>query len=109
MDEFTKRRLDSILKRYVDQKIPKAYRDQIRLAYKFRGNSVTLVEERPPYIGTEWTKRDFAQFRMETDKWSLYWKDSKNKWHYVDHIAPDSDFEKQLQLVDQDNTGVFWG
>jgi hypothetical protein len=109
LDEFTKKRVDNILQEYVEKKIPKHLRNQIRLVYKFRGNNVTLIEEREPYKGTEWTQLDVAQFRLELNKWKVYWRDSKNKWHWVDHIDPDSDFEKQLQLVDKDNTGVFWG
>jgi hypothetical protein len=33
----------------------------------------------------------------------------KNKWHVVKDIAPDSDFEKQLQIVDNNEMGIFWG
>jgi hypothetical protein len=54
---------------------------------------------------------DRAQFRFdkETNKWSVYWRDSKDKWHQHPDVEPDHDFEKQLGRVDQDQSGAFWG
>jgi len=42
--------VDKKLTKYCAAKIPPEYRDQIRLHYKVRGNSVTLFESRP-YCG----------------------------------------------------------
>lgn len=73
---------------YIEAKVPKQVRNQIRLSYKFRGNSVTLNEEQPAYIGDGWTEMPVAQFRYEESKWKIYWQDSKRKWHFVDDFAP---------------------
>ncbi|GBG05952.1 hypothetical protein PAT3040_00440 [Paenibacillus agaridevorans] len=94
---------------YIEQKIPKHIRNQIRLNYKIRGNNITLIEERPAFMSDEWVELDVAQFRLDQNKWKVYWRDSKNKWHFVDDIVPDEDFEKQLKIVDTDNRGLFWG
>ncbi|MGF7050799.1 hypothetical protein J2T13_005349 [Paenibacillus sp. DS2015] len=48
------------------------------------------------------------QFRLEQIKWKVYWRDSKNKWHFVEDITPEEDFEKQLITVDKDDLGIFW-
>lgn len=109
LDAFTKKRIEKILSEYVEQRIPKHIRNQLRLNYKFRGNNVTLFEERPAFMSDQWVQIDIAQFRLEERKWKVYWRDSKEKWHFVDDIIPDEDFEKQLKIVDEDQGGLFWG
>ncbi|WP_168122346.1 DUF3024 domain-containing protein [Paenibacillus sp. HB172176] len=109
MDDFTKRRIAKIMDSYIAGKIPPHIRDQIRLIYKTRGQNITLMEERPAYKGEGWTQLDIAQFRLNDGMWKVYWRDSKDKWHWVDDIEPDSDFEKQLEIVDRDERGLFWG
>jgi hypothetical protein len=109
MDDFTKTRVTKIMEKYVETKIPKHLQNQIKITFKIRGNNVTLFEERPEYVGEGWTQLDIAQFRMDQNKWKVYWRDSKDKWHWVEDIKPDEDFEKQLKIVDKDNRGLFWG
>jgi len=109
LDAFTKKRLEKILSEYSEQKIPKHVRNQMRLTYKIRGNNVSLIEERPAFNGDGWIQLDISQFRFVDNKWKVYWRDSRDKWHLVEEIKPDEDFEKQLMIVDKDNSGVFWG
>lgn len=109
LDPFTKKRIEKILNAYIDKKMPKHIRNEINLKYKFRGNNVSLLEVRPAYIGEGWTEYDIAQFRLDDGKWKVYWRDSRNKWHFVDDIVPNESFETQLKTVDQDNRGLFWG
>lgn len=109
MDPFTKKTIEKIMSEYVEQKVPKQIRNEVRLNYKIRGNNVTLVEERPAFRSEQWIELDIAQFRVEGKMWKVYWRDSKDKWHYVEDISPDADFKKQLEIVDKDNRGIFWG
>lgn len=109
LDTFTKKRVEKIMSDYTEQKIPKHLKNQIKLNYKIRGSNVTLVEERPAFRGDQWVQLDIAQFRMEENKWKVYWRDSKEKWHFVEDIVPDEDFVKQLKIVDEDKRGLFWG
>lgn len=109
LDAFTKKRIEKILNDYSEVKVPKHIRDQVKLSHKIRGNHVTLIEERPAFMSDQWVQLDIAQFRLDGEKWKVYWRDSKDKWHLVEEIIPDADFEKQLKLVDQNNSGVFWG
>ena len=109
MDDFTKKRIIKVMDNYIENKIPKHIRNQIRMNYKMRGKNVTLVEERPGFMSDEWVEIDIAQFRLDQGKWKVYWRDSKDKWHYVEEIEPEEDFERQLKKVDEDNSGIFWG
>lgn len=109
MDDFTKKRIIKIMDNYINNKVPKHIQNQVKMSFKIRGNNVTLVEERPAFMSDKWFQLDIAQFRLDQDKWKVYWKDSKEKWHFVEDILPDEDFEKQLEIVDKDNKGIFWG
>lgn len=109
LDPFTRKRIEKIMNQYIDEKVPKHIRDQIRLNYKIRGNNVTLVEERPAFMSKEWVELDIAQFRLESGQWKVYWRDSKKKWHWVDDITPVGNFETQLMIVEEDTRGMFWG
>ena len=41
------KQVDVILSEFCRTQVPFALRDEIRLSYQFRGNSVTLIEQRP--------------------------------------------------------------
>ncbi|QJD83236.1 DUF3024 domain-containing protein [Cohnella herbarum] len=105
LDSFTKKRIEKILESYIDQKIPKHLKNEIQIHYKFRGNTITLSQERPGYMGRRF-EYPIAQLRLEEKHWKVYWQDSKNKWHFVDDIKPDGLFEKQLMEIDKN--GIFW-
>ncbi|MFB9277607.1 DUF3024 domain-containing protein [Cohnella cellulosilytica] len=104
-DAFTKKRIEKILQSYIDKKIPKHLKNEIQIHYKFRGKTVTLSQEKPGYRGGRF-EYPIAQFRYEEALWKVYWQDSRNKWHFVDDINPDQDFEKQLKEIDKND--IFW-
>ncbi len=68
-----------------------------------------MFEERPAYTGEGWVEKDIAQFRLEQNKWKIYWRDSRDKWHFVEDITPVENFEEQLEIVDKDKRRIFWG
>ena len=97
---------------FCTRKFPAEYRDQFRLHYTLRGNSVTLVETRSAWRRPgEWTEMKLAQFRFdpEAQKWSLYWRDSGERWHRCEDLPPVLELGALVQEVDEDPTGVFWG
>ncbi|MFD0698033.1 DUF3024 domain-containing protein [Paenibacillus sp. GCM10027628] len=108
LDAFTKKRIEKILDNYIERKIPRHLKEEFEIKYKFRGNTLTLVQERPSYIPGSRVELPIAQFRLEDNKWKIYWKDSKDKWHFVDDIKSDESFETQLMIVDRDSKGIFW-
>jgi hypothetical protein len=105
LDAFTKKRIEKILENYIEQKIPEHLKNEVEIRFKFRGNTVTLSQERPGYMGGRF-EYPIAQLRLEETEWKVYWQDSKKKWHFVDDITPDQDFEKQLKEIDSNN--IFW-
>jgi hypothetical protein len=107
-DPFTKKRLEKILDDYIERKIQKELKDEYKIIYKFRGNTVTLWQDRPSYRPGQRVELPIAQFRFEDNKWKVFWKDSKDKWHFVDDIKPIEDFEKQLRTIDKNEFGYFW-
>jgi hypothetical protein len=36
-------------------------------------------------------------------------QDSKGKWHFIDDIEPNENFETQLMIVEQGHNGIFCG
>ncbi|SMF79076.1 Protein of unknown function [Paenibacillus uliginis N3/975] len=109
MDEFTKKRIIKIMEEYTKNAVPEHVKNQIKINYKIRGNNVTLIEERQAFKSDQWVQMPVAQFRLNKIKWEVFWRDSKERWHFIDDIEPDEDFEKQLEIVDKDNNGIFWG
>ena len=104
--------VEAKLDKYCEQKIPPRVRDKIKLTYKFRGNSVTLVETRPYYLDeTVWTESVVAQFRYDLgDKtWTLYCADRNSRWHLYDFVEPTRELDAILTAIDNDKTGIFWG
>lgn len=108
LDVFTKKRIQKIMTAYIEAKVTKYGRNQLKLNYKFRGDTVTLNEEKIAYMSDQRIEMPIAQFRLEQNKWKIYWRDSRKKWHFVDDFTPETDFEKQLKIVDDDVRGMFW-
>jgi Protein of unknown function (DUF3024). len=107
-DAFTKKRVETILDRFIEAKIPKHLKDDYKIIYKFRGNIITLNQDCPSYMPGQRVELPIAQFRFEENLWRVYWKDSHDRWHFVEDIEPDTDFEKQLMLLDKPEFSYFW-
>lgn len=107
-DAFTKKRLEKILDNYIEKKIPEDLKAEYKIIYKFRGETITLSQDRPSYRPGQRVELPIAQFRYIYGKWEVYWKDSKNKWHFVEDIKPIEDFEKQLKTIDKNEYGYMW-
>ncbi len=105
--------IETSLISYIEQRVPPHVRDKVGIGYRFRGNSVTLVERRVPFRDPsgEWIESQIAQFRFDPkgNIWSLYWSDRNSKWHKYDNIEATEEFDLLLQEVDKDPTAVFWG
>jgi len=109
LSEFEKARVDRLLDAFVRRRVPPHLRDQIRLDWVFRGDTVTLQEVRPLLRNpAQWAEAKVAQFRRVEGGWSLHCRDRNGRWH--DHQGPESGrFEDLLGEVDRDPTGIFWG
>lgn len=112
LPEILKAKATKTLSQYCHDKIPPHVRDQIKLEFKFRGNTVTLFEVRPVWNdSSRHTNQPVAQFRfdMNSKKWNLYCCDRNAKWHSYIGVAPTTDFDSLIKEVDRDPTGIFWG
>jgi len=109
---FVKQLIEKKLTSYCREKIPAHLHDEIRLTFKFRGNNVTLFESRPAFDMPErWVNIPVAQFRYDPDEklWTLYWADRNSRWHSDMEIDPVKDFDRLLQEIERDPTGIYWG
>jgi len=101
------------IEEFCKKRIPEPVQEQVKLSYKFRGNSVTIFENRPPWGKgmTEGTSVPVAQIRYDEKKgeWTLYCADRNNKWHEYYDIDPSKDINILLKEIDEDPTGIFWG
>jgi hypothetical protein len=107
-----KQTADLELTDYCDSRIPQIISGKLRLIHRWRGTTVTLIEQRPWWRDeTTWVESPVAQFRFDNqgNDWMLYWRDRNQRWHrYEDHPGPKS-ITRLLAEVDQDLTGLFWG
>ena len=99
---------------FCQSRIPAFARDEIRLEFSLRGNSITIVERRPPWrpdFGPEWSSQNIAQLRYDPDtaQWSLYWRNRNSRWFLYPDAAASRDVGPLLAEVDRDPTGIFWG
>ena len=80
-----------------------------------RGNSITIVERRPPWkpelVGSDWSSLKVAQLRYErkTARWSLFYRDRNERWLPYEGIGSITSVDPLLTEVDADPTGIFWG
>ena len=100
------------LEKFCHDRIPPHARDQVKLEFEFRGNTVTLVEVRPVWNDpSRHTHSPIAQFRFDVDsmKWNLYCCDRNSKWHFYTQTEATADFDLLIKEVDSDPTRIFWG
>ncbi|MGI8774087.1 MAG: DUF3024 domain-containing protein [Actinomycetota bacterium] len=112
LPELVRRNVERAVGRYCEERVPPHVRDKIRMEHEIRGNSVTIVERRPPWredVGPEWSRLTVAQLRYEEEKWALYWSDRNGKWHFYDVFDPTPDLSAALAEIDDDPTAIFWG
>lgn len=99
---------------FCSSRIPAEARNEVRLEYKVRGNTITIVERRPPWLpelGPEWTSMKIAQLRCDASSgtWTLYCCDRNERWFLYFDTPPSRDVRPLLAAIDEDPTGIFWG
>lgn len=102
------------IRRWAQGQVPEHVRDQLRIDIDVSDRAVTVVECRPPWrstAGTEWTRFPVARLRYTKAArvWSLYWRDSNERFHLYDQLPPSRSVQKLLDEIDADPTALFWG
>ncbi|WP_035055615.1 DUF3024 domain-containing protein [Desulfuromonas sp. TF] len=109
---LVKQLVEKKLSAYCQRKIPAHLHNEIRLTFKFRGNTVSLSESRPAFgMPEKGVEIPVAQFRYDPadNLWTLYCSDRNSRWHPDMEIDPVKDFDRLLQEIDRDPTGIYWG
>jgi DUF3024 family protein len=105
--------VEALLGSYCEGRVPEHVRAEVRLEFRIKGESVTLVERRPPLLRRkgEWIEIVVAQFRRnrETKHWTLYCADRNSRWHHYQGVRATKTLKPLLAEVDRDPTGIFWG
>ncbi len=112
LPELVRLAVEKKLSGYCLKKAPVHVMDRFKVGFRFRGNNVTLYESRPYFDAPDqWTEIVVAQFRFnpESAMWALYYPDRNSRWHLYVDLDPSRKFDKLLQEVDNDTTGIFWG
>jgi hypothetical protein len=112
LSDTVKHHVETELRAFCERRVPLEVRDKVRLTYGFRGNAVTLYEDRPRWKDpSQWGHMAIAQFRFDTatGQWTLYCADRNAKWHEYVEVDPSSRFESLLEEVGKDPTGIFFG
>jgi len=101
------------IQRFCEKHSPPEMRDELRLEYTTRGNSVTIADCRPVWQGApgDWTRMPIAQLRYQpaNELWTLYWADRNDRWHLYEDLEPTKDLDAVLAEVDEDPTCIFFG
>ncbi len=112
LPQEVRRSAEALLGAFCERRVPLHVRDKVRLSFRVRGNSVSLVEKRAPWRGNgSWVDIPRAQFRYDagSHRWTLYGTDRNGRWHAYDEVAPTSDLSLLLAEIERDTSGIFFG
>jgi hypothetical protein len=104
-------RVKGALDKFCDR-IPMHVRADLTNLYRFKGNSVILIERRPDFRDrTRHTEHEVAKFvySQRLGAWSLRWRDRNGRWHAYDGFQDVPHFRDVLAEVSSDPTGIFFG
>ncbi|CAM3543162.1 DUF3024 domain-containing protein [Saccharibacillus brassicae] len=107
MDDFTKRRIEKIMRHYMESAAEEQLRNRRSIGYSLEGDEVMLIEQRPSKDGAGWIELPVAQFRLDAGGWNVYGMDSGGRWRPVPEIPPSDDFQAQLNRVAANDLGIF--
>ena len=75
---------------------------------------LTICECRPPWredFGPDWTRFPIARlhYTKGTGLWTLYWRDSNEKYHRYVPLDPSPQVQDLLDYLDARADPIFWG
>jgi hypothetical protein len=110
--ELEQKRAGAWLARFCER-VPSHIRDQLSYHWKVRGNQITLFERRPVWRGKpgDFTDMGFTRFQFDpaTHHWMLKWSDRNGRFHPYEGLESVRSFERLVDEVESDPTGIFLG
>jgi len=110
--ELERKRAGACLDKFCER-VPPEIRKELSYHWKVRGNQITLFERRPMWCGEpgEHTDMSFARFQFdpETHEWMLKWSDRHGRFHPYEGFESVREFQRLIEEVESDPTGIFLG
>lgn len=102
----------ALVQRWCDARVPEHLWSEMKVEVDVATTHLTIVEVRPPWDGVgDPTRFPIARLRwnMATRRWTLYWRDRNLKFHEYSRATPSARLQQLLDVVDRDETCIFWG
>ena len=112
LSEIQRAQVTKRLAVFCDARVPAAVRNKVRVGFRIKGNEVVLFEERPDFHDPgDWREMVVAKFKyVRTQRhWRLYCQHRDLRWHEYEALAAARSFDRLLDEVATDPTGIFWG
>jgi hypothetical protein len=102
------------VQRWCAVQVPEHVRDEVRVECDVAPRHLTICECRPPWredFGPDWTRFPIARlhYTKATGLWTLYWRDSNEKYHRYDPLEPSPQVQDLLDYLDGRSDPIFWG
>ena len=112
LTEIQRAQVTKRLTAFCGTRVPAAARNKIRVGFRVSGSEVVLFEERPAFQPPhEWREMVVAKFKYvgTQGRWRLYCQHRDLRWHSYEALPAAPSFERLLDEVASDPTGIFWG
>ncbi|MBE9479380.1 MAG: DUF3024 domain-containing protein [Chloroflexi bacterium] len=111
--ETERKKYETLVSAFVEKRRPPEHiRPQLDIGFRIKGQSVEIFEFRPAFINPD-VKMESpvakATYVRTQRVWKVYWQKRDLKWHSYPLESEVRDFEKFLELVDDDELCCFWG
>ena len=110
--ELEKKRIEKIVGRFCNNRVPAHLRKKIKLYYVIRGNNVKIIESRTHWQNKDqWSNVPIARLKYEEDslEWQLFCTRSNGRWENYPNFVPTKDLKQIVNEIDKDPYKVFWG
>ena len=110
--DLEKKLIEQEVGSYCERKSPAHIRDKLGIRYHIDGQAATIVERRPMFRTPRKFTESFvarSRYTRTSGLWTLYWPDSRGRWHEYDRMRSTRDLQVLIAEVDRDPTGIFWG
>ncbi len=110
--EFEIKRYEKPIKAYCENKFPAHIRNELRLDYAIKDQSIILFTVRPQWDDpTKTIESVFAKatYVKSKKRWKIYWHRSNMKWYGYEPQAEVKSIEDFIETVEADKYGCFYG